>query len=411
MDRNKGIFSLYIHIPFCRRKCSYCDFFSRTPTDASEIETLLSKIVEEFNAALKVYPVSDIPTIFIGGGTPSVIPPPLFDRFLNKIEERLPGKPVEWSCEVNPESLTPAHLDVFQKHGINRLSMGIQSFNSSTLETLGRYAKPKDVYRSLELIENRWKGSWNADLICEVPGQSRDDALKDIKNLTSWNPSHVSLYSLILEAGTPLSVQYKRDMDAGIEKGIDQTIWQDCSDLLEVGGWRRYEVSNFAKEDNICLHNMIYWEMKPFIGLGPSASSTMPNPMHGKNSNPLRHTNPLSIREYMSLDFIKLLVGEIPQYSEVISYTDFLSEFLMMGFRTKRGLDPFRFKKIFGLEFAHALPSWSAENIKQAMIEHKDDSWVMTDRGMMFLNTLILDAMMEIDEKNEVFRSKSINWP
>ncbi len=392
--------SLYIHIPFCSSKCSYCDFYSRIPGEG-EITLYLSKILTEIESGLSLLQPEVIPTIFLGGGTPSLVPPEIMDKFLTELNCIIPGAPEEWSIEGNPESLTTEHLDVYQAKGINRLSIGIQSFHSETLKTLDRKTDPDNIKLALELIKKNWTGSWNGDLICEVPGQEVHQAVADIRELVSWNPNHISLYTLTLEEGTALKNRYKRH---NIDELIDSEISNITSNELVKHGWNRYEVSNYARQDYECTHNLVYWNMKPFLGVGASASSTLPGP-----EGPYRFKNPSSISLYQLKNFKNQTPESFFSRGDRIEKSDFFTEIILMGFRLFKGIPDSRFKTVFGFTLEEILPLWTKKNVEEGSLLSGNGFWRLSDTGMIFLNRLLIDALLEF-EKSNIKNKIKVEW-
>ena len=254
--------SLYIHIPFCNSKCSYCDFFS--VTDHSLMSQVLDKTLEQTVRYIDYFGIKRIPTVYIGGGTPTSMPLPLLDKLLSFVGKLPLEDGAECTIEANPETVTPDLLALLSSSCINRLSLGIQSFSNSTLKILGRHCDFKTNFIKLELIKARWQGQLSLDLISSIPGQAVSESIEDIDTAVSFKPDHISLYALTLEEGTPLARLYSDNLDA-----IDDNVWIIASDHLEVSGYHRYEVSNFALSGHQSRHNTRYWKLLPYIGTLP----------------------------------------------------------------------------------------------------------------------------------------------
>ncbi|MDR3200879.1 MAG: radical SAM protein, partial [Spirochaetales bacterium] len=201
--------SLYIHIPFCVQKCAYCDFYS-VPADTAgaqtreAIQAVLEAEIRQFDYYREEWRPAKIPSVYIGGGTPSLIPPPLLEKFLAGIKKRLPAPPLEFTIEANPESLSEEFLGVCTASGVTRLSLGLQTFDPRCLEALGRRASPEDNRRALRLLDTLWKGEISLDLMYGLPGQTGRGACADTAEALEGKPGHISLYALTLEEGTPL---------------------------------------------------------------------------------------------------------------------------------------------------------------------------------------------------------------
>jgi oxygen-independent coproporphyrinogen III oxidase len=262
---------LYIHIPFCVSRCSYCDFYRVTAAEWGDRGAFLRTLDREF----KRLPSSFSPeTVFIGGGTPTVLEPYELERLLQSIHDSIDmRRVVEFSCEANPGTLTVEKLAVMRGGGIDRISMGVQSFNPSALQLLGRIHDAGEAIKSYELIREAGFTKVNLDLIQSVPGMSRDDMLADLEMVARLKPEHLSSYNLIYEGGTPMQA----DLEAGRLIAPDEDVEADSyylmKERLEQLGYEQYEISNFALAGQACLHNILYWEGGDYFGCGPSAHS------------------------------------------------------------------------------------------------------------------------------------------
>ena len=381
--------SVYIHIPFCTVKCSYCGFYSRCAL-SGEPERYIRQLLRELEVKLKVMNPVKIPSLYIGGGTPTVLSPELFNDLLERIRFILPDPPGEWTVEANPESLTEEHLAVFQRNGVDRISLGIQSFSPRILKILGRRAGPEDIRRAADLLGRCWSGSWNGDLICEVPGQTRQEALEDIRQLSSFNPGHVSLYTLSVEEGSPLEARIRK---GELDREGDPETWFAGMELLQTLGWERYEVSNFARPGSESLHNTGYWKMRPYLGAGPSAVSTIPG-----TSGPIRITNRPDLEGYLAA----VSPGDFGD-KERISFPEFLMEYLLMGLRLVAGVEKEEIRRVFHLPLEELLPLWTEKGLDTGDLQEREGFWRLSPGGMDFLNPLLLEAQEEIDRRSSLW--------
>jgi oxygen-independent coproporphyrinogen-3 oxidase len=270
-----GGISLYVHIPFCEKKCGYCDFYSLVPLSSPIVENFLTQLRFHINYAQMLFDSHHVKvnTLYFGGGTPSLISPRQWDHLLNCIQSSFTFhsavSPLQQiSIEANPESLTREHLDVWQDRGVGRISLGLQSMNNRCLTSLDRLASRESNLKALKLISSHWRGTWSADLLSSIPGRCWREEEKDLIELLGFNPPHVSYYHLILEEGTPFFEKHK-------EEELPSENWQRGKDLLLKEGYRWEEVSNFALPGYEGLHNQAYWELKSYLGLGPGAHSTL----------------------------------------------------------------------------------------------------------------------------------------
>ena len=398
---NSEEISIYIHIPFCNKKCDYCDFYSLPAISRNVMFAYVDKLITELDFFIEKYRPKKVPTIYIGGGTPTSMPVVLLEKLIDSLKNRIPEGIIEWTVEANPETVTNELLEMMMVKGVNRLSVGFQSFRDEKLKTLGRNAGVSDNFKALETISSTWKSVWNGDLITDVPGETLEDIKKDIKKLTDYNPSHVSMYSLTLEPGTPLAKKMKNNFQLDTEN----ISWKKASGLLELAGFERYEISNFSKKGQKCLHNIVYWKTKPFIGLGVAASSTLPGP-----GGPVRRINPSSLNNYMAMDFFSENQNDFGGSLENIKGMDFLVEFLMMGFRLIEGINVKRFENIFGKKIEYFIPGWIENNLEKCLIEQEAETLRLSEKSLDFLNPLIVDLWRELEKKNHP-HGICPNWP
>jgi oxygen-independent coproporphyrinogen-3 oxidase len=277
--------SLYIHVPFCFHKCHYCDFYSIVDTqDRQDIFT--DRLIQELRALAPYTGGLPLKTIFVGGGTPSLLRPDLWSRVLQVLAESfdmsdilaargMPGaaRPqAEFTVECNPETVTRELMDVLVAGGVTRVSMGAQSFESRHLKTLERWHNPENVARALEIVRTSGVMRQSIDLIFGVPGQTLEEWERDLSTGLSMGTEHISCYSLTYEPATAMTARLKRGefqpIDEDIEVDMHRATWR----LVRAAGLERYEVSNFAKPGSECLHNLAYWRQESWLALGPSAS-------------------------------------------------------------------------------------------------------------------------------------------
>ena len=375
--------SVYVHIPFCARKCAYCDFFSVSGADAGLMEDTLDGEIRELDHLLEVHEPRRLPSLYLGGGTPSALPRPLLARFLRRLLGRLPSPPGEFTLEANPESLDESFLDLAEEAGAGRLSLGIQTFHRERLRRLGRAARPEDNAAALKTLARSWRGELNLDLIYGFPGQTGEEALDDLERLLEAGPGHLSLYALTVEEGTPLH----RRVREGREPDVDEDRQEEIRDLLHerllLRGYQDYEVSNYARPGRECRHNLRYWRLESYMGIGPGGVSTLP----GKDGRPVRLSKRQDIGGYIArpLDFLV----------ETLSPLDFLVDYLLMGLRTRRGVDGRAFRRIFGAAPEDLFPRSLARN--SSLLVPSDRDLTLTDPGRRLLNQVVLDIMEELD--------------
>ena len=266
--------ALYLHIPFCRAKCLYCDFDSRALTGCA-LEEAIGAYCEGLSAQVDAHgnagELSEVETVYVGGGTPSL----LGGRLVGLVDlVRSYCEPVEFTCEANPESFTLDLAQALRAAGVTRISLGVQSLNASELKAIGRIHSAEQAM--LAVAQAKAAGfSTSCDVMCGLPGQTLDTFAETLRSLVTLNPDHVSVYPLQLEEGTPLA----RMEEAGEMEVPDEDFQAQCMDLaaevLEEAGYERYEVASYAKPGHRCRHNIAYWTGKPYLGLGRSAASML----------------------------------------------------------------------------------------------------------------------------------------
>ncbi len=303
---------LYIHIPFCERKCSYCAFYSFSKP---------WKNVPEFFQALKEE-LKNLPdgfsqeTVFIGGGTPTALDFQTLERFLPMLGR---FSPQEFSCEANPGTVDEAKLALLKRSGVNRLSIGVQSFDSRCLETLGRIHSAGQAESAFRLARAAGFENISLDLIFGVPGQTMEMVESDLDRALALGPEHISIYNLMYEEGTPLAVRNPDKLDEGLEREMYDRIRH----RLTAAGFVHYEISNFAKPGFECRHNLLYWSGGEYIGVGPAAHS------HWKG---VRWANVSDLDDYC-------LNGPHHEFEETLEQTAKERETLVMGLRRLKGFE------------------------------------------------------------------------
>ena len=380
---------LYIHIPFCRQKCRYCDFASWSGQEGL-IDAYVDALLLEAEAMAPNAIGAPIETAFIGGGTPSILPAPLLTRLLNGLRQHysIPDG-IEFTSEANPGTLTEAWLDAALSGGVNRLSMGMQAAQADLLRTLGRIHTQEDVVDSVRLARKMGVGNLSVDLMFGLPGQTPDMWRESIDAALSLSPEHLSCYGLIPEDGTPL----KRDLDTGRlvlpDEEAERRMYDDTLRILAEQGYAQYEISNFAKPGRECRHNIGYWTRAPYIGLGASAASFLPTASGG-----LRLTNPAGIREYIAMAQEKAWrrrerTSLLPE--------DARFESLMLGLRMTRGVSEADFSAMHGMTLDAYCGDVLRQQEQRGLLVHQDGRWALTRRGMDVQNAILVEIMEAVE--------------
>jgi oxygen-independent coproporphyrinogen-3 oxidase len=330
-------FGLYLHFPFCRNKCSYCDFYKELYDARLEARFFEALAIETELAAMAFGSCDrEISTIFIGGGTPTLANPDLFAKWLEQLR-RLFIVPdgIEFSIENNPDAVTAEKLVTLKQLGVNRPTYGIQSFNLHLLQLLDRQHNPVDSARAVYLTNVLGFANFGADLIFGLPRQTSRMLSEDIDELIDLGPPHVSFYQLTVEPHTALAERVESGSLVMPDPDLSLAMYRaGCARLAEAG-YTRYEVSSFAKPGFECLHNIRYWDRSDYLGLGPSAHSFMLGQ---------RFANESDVHQYVQL----LSQGKRPVVADVSGVDERMVEAIMLGLRTAKGIDRHQFAVRFG---------------------------------------------------------------
>ncbi|OGS17938.1 MAG: hypothetical protein A2219_02005 [Elusimicrobia bacterium RIFOXYA2_FULL_50_26] len=289
---------LYIHIPFCRRKCGYCDFYS-TDFNPRHAASLINAVINE----MSFHGGARAGTVYLGGGTPSILPARLLNKLFAAMRSSFDiSESAEVTAEANPESLTAAACKSFAENGVNRLSIGVQSFNDSELAMLGRIHTSRDAVAAFLRARKAGFKNVSIDLIYGLPGQSERAWLENLKRAMALGPDHLSIYPLTIEHDTPLS-------RAGtvVSQDSQAALYEIAMDYLQSCGFEQYELSNWAKPGYACRHNLVYWNNESYIGLGPAAASY------------------LNGRRFKNIDSVSGYISAIKSGKNAVSETDEIS--------------------------------------------------------------------------------------
>lgn len=393
--------SLYVHVPFCRQKCDYCDFFSIPSNRASCVcpdEEYVRSVLNEIRFYVKKYSVSRWKTVYIGGGTPSQLGAKLLFELVSGIKSAVSDKTAdEFTVEMNPEDLAEDILNSAQKAGVDRISTGIQALDQKALDSVNRHCPLQTAISSLELLQKKWKKKLSVDFIAGLPGQTYSSFKKQFETVFNFkNIDHISLYSLTLEENTPL---YKKIESGKIKWSQQKTdrMWILGRKILKENGFIQYEVSNFARTGAESLHNKVYWHLENYIGCGSGACGSV----YGEVSE--RWTNTCSIKNYENfwLDFNP--ESEIPESIRQVEKIDLQTqefEWIMMGFRLLEGVCSEEFKKRFGKSLEERIGvkdglffEWSKKHLARSYKKDGKTFYALNERGLMLLN-LFLESLL-----------------
>ena len=373
--------SLYIHIPFCAQKCLYCDFPSFARKDhlrKAYIEALNKEIIslrEKHNNL-------EINTIFIGGGTPSVLESNELECLLKEIAKLNMAKDIEYSMECNPGNLTEEKLEVMKKYGVNRISMGLQAKQDNLLKGLGRIHNYKTFKENFLLAKKVGFNNINVDLMFGLPNQRLNEWEETLREIISLEPAHISAYSLIIEEGTAFYNLYENDKLKLPTEEEERKMYHLAKKILEENGFNQYEISNYAKEGKECRHNLAYWNMDNWIGVGSAAASYI----NGK-----RIKNISSVEEYINSINEK---GEAVEEIINNSKNDNMEEFMFMGLRKINGIDENEFKKRFSMNINDVYGEILNKYIDEGLLIRDSGRIFLSEKGIEISNIIMADFLL-----------------
>ncbi|PPI87834.1 YggW family oxidoreductase [Candidatus Pantoea edessiphila] len=365
--------SLYIHIPWCIKKCYYCDFNSHELTKQVSYIDYINHLLLDLKNDFYLISNREIYTIFIGGGTPNLIDINSMDILINGIRKILNfSENIEITIEINPGITNDNILSFYKNVGINRISIGAQSFNINHLKSLGRIHNPKDIKNTIELVKKFELNNFNIDLMYGLPNQSIKEAINDLYQTISLNPSHISWYQLTIEPNTFFSSQC---IDLPNEK-ILLSIFQKGHSLLRKAGYQQYEISNYSKPNYFCKHNLNYWYFGDYIGIGCGA--------HGKITQPDGQT----LRTIKNRHPKKFMKGLYLSRKYFISENDKPFEYFINRFRLTSAVCRKEFEFSTGLK-ENFIRAHMDIAIEKGYIFETKENWQLSKKGKLFLNDLL----------------------
>lgn len=376
---NKSM-ELYLHIPFCARKCAYCDFLSFSC--GTEIQKrYVDRLIEEIKTASAGFRDTTVTSVFVGGGTPSILSSGeivrIFDALRNtfNIEET-----AEISMEANPGTVTKEKLLDYRRAGINRLSFGLQSADNAELKALGRIHTYEEFLESYHMARACGFENINVDLMSALPGQTVESWLETLKKVAALEPEHISAYSLIIEEGTPFYEMYGEERGENLlpDEDSEREMYHRTKTVLKELGYERYEISNYAKPGFECRHNVGYWTNVPYLGLGLGASSYIDG---------CRFQNTSDMDEYLN--------GEpgVRHEEMVLSEQDMQEEYFFVGLRMVRGVSLKQFRERFGIPADQVYPGLLERLLREGVVERSGDMFRLTEYGMDVSNYVMAEFL------------------
>ena len=379
MKNNRRIpLELYVHIPFCVRKCQYCDFLSG-PSDEETKDRYIEALLKEIRAAehTEVY---EIVSVFIGGGTPSALKAEAIASIMRTLQEKFFFcEDAEVTIEANPGTVDLEKLTIYRNVGINRLSLGLQSTDAEELKLLGRIHSYEEFLKSYEWAREAGFSNINIDLMFAIPGQTGEAWRQHLYQVAELNPEHISAYSLIIEEGTPFAEQ---NLDLP-DEDTEYQMYEDTAEILERYGYRQYEISNYAKQGYMCRHNAGYWQRLEYLGFGLGASS-----LYGG----MRFSNTHQMQEYLKESRNP---DQIRKDVTVLSRNEQIEEFMFLGLRMTEGISEKKFEENFNVRLMDIYGDILQKYEETGFMEHIETKWRLTRKGIHVSNHILADFLLD----------------
>ena len=377
MKNNK--LGLYIHIPFCVRKCYYCDFLSAAATE--EIMTDYCHLLCREMALWKDDPRirgKEVDTVFIGGGTPSLLSTENISLIIGSLYDNFTVvKEPEFSLECNPGTVTKEKLQCYRQLGVNRLSIGMQSAIDDELLKLGRIHTYEEFVKTFHMARDVGFTNINIDVMAAIPGQTVDSYRTTLQRVLELKPEHISSYSLIIEEGTPFYERYADEPP--VDEDTDREMYEWTERLLAQAGYERYEIPNYAREGYSCKHNLKYWQREEYLGLGLGASSFLGNE---------RFSNVRFFDAYEG----KVSAGEMPvMETETLTSEEEMAEFMYLGLRCMKGISGEEFEQCFGVKLKDIYGEVIEKLTGQGLLTEKEGQIALTKRGIDVSNLVFAE--------------------
>ncbi len=385
MDKKKKL-ELYIHIPFCESKCRYCDFLSAS-ADSGTYRDYVDKLVDEIRAQGGNYTDYQINTVFIGGGTPSILPGVYISNLMSAVYENFVVEAsAEISIECNPGTLDAQKLEYFKQSGINRISLGLQSTVDKELENLGRIHTYEKFLESYQLVREAGFHNVNIDLMSGLPYQTLESWKSTLKNVVRLKPEHISAYSLIIEEGTEFAEIYTKEEGKKLlpSESDERKMYKMTADFLQRFGYERYEISNYARAGFQSIHNTGYWTGAEYLGMGLGASSyVFKRRFHVEKD----------IKKYMKIDF-KNDITPLYQDIQELTLEDEMSEFMFLGLRMMKGVSGAEFLSRFDYNIYNVFGEAIQRNKDLGLLVNDGSNIRLTPRGIDLSNRVMSDFLL-----------------
>lgn len=368
---------LYLHFPFCIKKCHYCDFLSYEIVDEETYMNYARAMALEINRWKETLSEYVIDTIFLGGGTPSLMTSQSMDFIIKALNQLNLSEDIEFTIEANPKTLDSSKLSYYKSSGINRLSIGVQSLDDQVLQFLGRVHNTNDFLKNYHEARKVGFKNINVDLIFSIPNQSVLKWMNTIKQMIQLQPEHISVYSLIIEENTPLYDMKASGKIKELDDEIDREMYWSAMEVLEANGYNHYEISNLAKESYICQHNMKYWSMNEYIGMGAGAHSYFKGQ---------RFSNECHINKYME-NANNNINNKVWQHQNTIN--DDISEFIFTGLRKRTGIHLEEFEKHFNTSIYNYFDKQIDQMTREKWMIQENNRLMLSNKGLDISNQIL----------------------
>ena len=368
--------ALYVHIPFCARKCNYCDFNSSV-SETKIIDRYLDALEKELRALQWQYTFK---TVYIGGGTPSILTETQLEKLLHSVVRYIPCFEIqEYTVEVNPGTLTGNKVTLLKEYFVNRISLGVQSFQDSQLKLLGRIHSGNDARNAFALLRKNGFKNINIDFIFGCPEQSLSSWEKDLRILVELNPEHISTYALTYEDGTSLTADLKNEVIYRLDESAELEMYKTAIRYLTSNGYNHYEISNFAKDGYEWSHNYVYWKNLGYVGVGAGAYSFIDG---------ARTSNVRDVFTY--IDGITENKN-IKTFRECLQQDQFASETMIMSLRLRQGISGADFCKRFGYKIEEQFGDQIEKLIKDGFVSYENERLKLTEKGLFIADTIMME--------------------
>ena len=373
---------IYIHIPFCKSFCSYCDFYSIT--DNSLKDALVQAVIRESSIRPSYLEGETVETVYFGGGTPSLLEPATAAALISDLKKKFPfSDDPEITFEVNPDDVYEGLFIDLKKAGINRISLGVQSWDDKRLRYLGRRHDAAQSARALDMVFREGIKNVSVDIIYGVPGMTTADLKADLEKTFAFPVTHLSAYHLTVEEGTRFGRMKKEGKLKETDEETSASMFSLLGKVCREHGFIHYEISNFAKEGFISRHNSSYWKQVPYLGLGPSAHS-----FDGRS----RQWNVADVRKYVKA----ISSGEIPCEREELDRITVFNEYVMTSLRTMWGIDLTHVEEFYDKELHDYLVNLSGKYIRYGLMKREKNTLVLTDQGRMISDNIIAELLADL---------------